>query len=123
MLALDAAQIGGELALQLQIVRLAAEMAEQHVFGWDGGVGLQLEAPMAVVPPLVQERPLRRSDAALQFVQAHRVGARERHGFPELQISLHQAALRASAAGALDAAAAALAPERIEPSIVAGRPV
>ena len=47
--ALDAAEIGGDLAPRAPGRALAAEMAEEHVFGRDGGVGLELEAPMAVV--------------------------------------------------------------------------
>ena len=48
MRALDAAQIDRDLALELGVDRLAAEVAHQHIFGRDGGVGLELEHPMAV---------------------------------------------------------------------------
>ncbi len=46
--ALDAAQIGADQPLQLQIWALATIMAQQHVFGRDGRVGLEFETPMPV---------------------------------------------------------------------------
>ncbi len=49
MLALDAAQIDADLALQLQVGRLAKIMDEQHIFRRDGGVGFQLEDPVAIL--------------------------------------------------------------------------
>ncbi len=49
VLALDAAQIDGDLGFEGGIDRLAAEMPQQHVFGWDGGIGLELEHPVAVI--------------------------------------------------------------------------
>ena len=56
MLALDAAQIDADLALQLEVVRLAEIVAQQDVFRRDGGVGLQLEDPVAVVALLAHQR-------------------------------------------------------------------
>ena len=46
--ALRPPQIDRDLALQLGIDRLAEIVAQQHVFGGNGGVGLELEAPVAV---------------------------------------------------------------------------
>ena len=46
--ALDAAQIGGDLGFQRGVDPLAEIVAQQHVFGRDGGVGLELEYPVAV---------------------------------------------------------------------------
>jgi hypothetical protein len=47
ILALDLAQVAGEPLLHLW-VDLAQEMLQQDVLGRDGGVGLQLESPVAV---------------------------------------------------------------------------
>ena len=60
MVALDAPQIDGDQALELEIGLLAAEMAEQHVFGRDGRVGLELEAPVAVLALRGEQRLRRR---------------------------------------------------------------
>ena len=49
MFALDATQIGGDLAFEFSIDLLAQMMAQQHVFGRDRRVGLQFEEPVAVV--------------------------------------------------------------------------
>ena len=46
--ALDAAQIDRDFLFKLGINRLAEVMPQQHVFGGNGGVGLELEHPMAV---------------------------------------------------------------------------
>ena len=46
--ALDAAQIDGDLGFERGIDRLAEIVPQQHVFGRNGGVGLELEQPMAV---------------------------------------------------------------------------
>ena len=56
MVALDAAQIDADLALQLEVIRLAEIVAQQDVLGRDGRVGLQLEDPVAVVALLAQQR-------------------------------------------------------------------
>jgi hypothetical protein len=56
MLALDAAQVARDLGLEREVLRFAAEMAEQHVFGGDGGVGFELETPVAVWTAFPEER-------------------------------------------------------------------
>ncbi len=43
MRALDAAQIDADLGFERGIDRLAEIMTQQHIFGRNGGVGLQLE--------------------------------------------------------------------------------
>ena len=48
MLALDRPQVADDLGLEHGIVRLAQEMAQQDIFGGNGGVGFELERPMAV---------------------------------------------------------------------------
>jgi hypothetical protein len=48
MLALDRPQVADDLGLEHRIVGFAQEMAQQDVFRRNGGVGLQLERPMAV---------------------------------------------------------------------------
>ncbi len=58
--ALDAAQIDGDLGFERGIDRLAQIVPQQHVFGRDGGVGLELEHPMAV-GALAREQRLRRA--------------------------------------------------------------
>src|ERR1041385_8335852 len=50
-----AARIDADLAFQFQIGRLAQIMHQQHIFRWNGGVGLQLIDPMAVGPLLRQD--------------------------------------------------------------------
>ncbi len=65
VLALDAAQIDGDLRLELGIDRLGQIVSQQHVFGRDRGVGLQLEHPVAVRALQGQQRAGRRLDTAL----------------------------------------------------------
>ncbi len=70
MLALAAAQINGDLAFELGVHRLGAEMAHQHIFGRDRGVGLELEAPMAVRLAVRQQGALGALNARLQRLGA-----------------------------------------------------
>ena len=64
--ALDAAQIDRDLAFELGVDRLAAEVAHQHVFGRNGGVGLELEHPMPVRLLAVEQRAGGPLNAVLQ---------------------------------------------------------
>src|SRR6185312_14776403 len=48
LVALDAAEIDADLALQLRIDRLAAIMPQQDVFGRNSGIGFQFVAPVAI---------------------------------------------------------------------------
>ena len=66
MRALDAAQIDGDFWLQRGIDRLAEIMAQQHIFGRNGGVGFQLEQPMAVGALRRQQRLRRRIDMPVE---------------------------------------------------------
>ena len=59
MVALDAAQIDGDFGLELGVDRLAEIMAQQHIFGRDGRVGLELEHPVAVALPCACSRAVR----------------------------------------------------------------
>ena len=114
VLALDAAQVDADLALQLQVFRLAQVVVEQHVFGRDGGVGLQLEHPVPVRPLQPQQaiawrgprRPSRTSSVGGRVMGA----ASSMGGFSTGELWL-------------SAKSAARKPERSAPSMVAGRPV
>ena len=56
VIALDPAQIDSDQALKLEVGRLAAEVPEQDIFGGNGRVGLEFEAPVAVLSLLGQQR-------------------------------------------------------------------
>ena len=71
---LSAAQIGRRLVLHLQIA-LAEEVFHQDVFGRDGGVRLEIEGEVAVVPLLVEQRLRAAGDGVLELA-----GARKRSG-------------------------------------------
>ena len=71
--ALHAAQIVGDLGFELGVDGLGEIVAQQHVFGRDGAVGLELEHPVAVGLPIAEQRlasprrcsaPARRVDCA-----------------------------------------------------------
>ncbi len=66
MRALDPAQIVGDLAFQHAVDRLAQIVAQQHVFRRDGAVGFELEHPMSVGLPQIQQRTRGSADARLQ---------------------------------------------------------
>ncbi len=66
MRALDAAQIDADLALELGVDRLGEVMPHQHVFGRDGGVGLELEDPVAVRLLPLEQRAGRGLDVLFQ---------------------------------------------------------
>ena len=114
--ALDAAQIDGDLALELGVDRLAEIVPQQHVFGRNGGVGLELEHPMAVgllprrAAPSVAA-PMARSSASSAIRLA--VGVAWCQCIVVSESVVYFAAKRRRPA----------LPERIAPSIVAGRPV
>src|SRR5262245_1910484 len=100
MLALRAAQIDGDFPLQLRVGRDAEIMLEQHVFGWDRRVGFELEHPM---PVRLLAREQRVGGGFDRFVESGCV-----------HISDHYSRINKSAARL---------PDRMAPSIVAGRPV
>ena len=93
MIALDSPEIDGDQALEFEIGLLAAKMPEQHVFGRDRRVGLELEAPMAVVTLLGEQRLRRAGNVALQRL-------RRRRGFRMVQGDVHGEMLRARGFGA-----------------------
>ena len=72
MRALDRAQIHGDLALQVR-VHAVEEMLQQHVFGRDGGVGLELEHPVPVRLLPAQQSVARAVDSVRKL--ARRCGA------------------------------------------------
>jgi hypothetical protein len=76
VIALDAAQIDRDLSLQLGIERLAEIVPQQHVFGGNGGVGLELEHPMAVRALLRQQRLRAFLDLLLERIDIHARGIR-----------------------------------------------
>ena len=57
--ALDAAQIDRDLRFERRVDRLAEIVPQQHILGRNGGIGLELEHPMAI-GPLAGEQSLRR---------------------------------------------------------------
>src|SRR5208282_589120 len=116
VVALDAAQIDGDLGLKRRVHRLAEVMPQQHVFGGNGRVGLELEHPVAV-RPLLREQRL----PCLLDVPFETIAERTRDRL-----------LRRRLEGLFDGVfhhcnfamiSAARLPDRIAPSMVAGRPV
>src|SRR5260370_22979153 len=71
--ALRALEVGGDLRLDAERVALAEVMLQQHVFGRNGGVGFELEQPMAVRPLQVEERSRGALDRALERGLARRL--------------------------------------------------
>jgi len=63
---LDATQIDGDFLFERGIDRFAQIMPQQHVFGRDRRVGLELEHPMAVLTLLRQQRSGRAVDGPLE---------------------------------------------------------
>ncbi len=59
MVPLDSPKIDGDQALEFEIGLLAAKVSQEHIFGRDRRVGLELETPMAVLV-LAREQRLRR---------------------------------------------------------------
>ena len=66
MIALNAAKVDGDEALELKIGRFAAEVPQEHIFGRDRRVGLELEAPMAIRVLTGEQRLRRARDVTLQ---------------------------------------------------------
>src|SRR5208337_1680823 len=119
VLALDAAKIRGDAALEPDIPLLAAEMAQKHIFRRDRRVGFELERPMAVFALPRMQRLRGSPDAALHSVE-------EGLFLRKLGDKGHARAAPVKAFGraaALSARDAASRPDRTAPSIVAGRPV
>src|SRR5215469_150332 len=139
MLALDRAQIDGKLALQI-VVDLAEIMLQQHVLGRDGGVGFELVAPMAVGVLVRDQRrggaidgPVERGSGRAARAGIGRGGVghqRQSSGSNDceggatlnpksLPLKEFSTALRRPA----PRIPAAVKPERMAPSSVAGKPV
>ena len=70
--ALDSPEIDGDQPLEFEIGLFAAEMPEQHVFGRDRRVGLELEAPMAVAALEGDQRLRRTGNVAIERVRRRR---------------------------------------------------
>ena len=66
MIALNAAKIDGDQALEFEIGLFAAKMPEQHIFGRDRRIGLELETPMTVLVLSGEQRFRRARDMTLQ---------------------------------------------------------
>ena len=114
MRALDAAQINGDLRFERGIDRLAEIVPQQHVFGRNGGVGLKLEYPMPV-RPLAREQGIGRGgDRVLKS------GRRVRFAVGQMVQCVGHRAYRQFIVAIKPAARS---PDRIAPSMVAGRPV
>ena len=101
VLALDAAQIGADLAFQHRIVRFAQILAQQDVLRRNRRIGLELEHPMPVGALLLDQRLYRTAYAGLEIV------------WRNVHCLVVMRAL----------SAAARSPERNAPSMVAGSPV
>ena len=140
MLALDAAQVSRDAFIELGVDR-AEIVLQEDVFGRDRRVGLKLENPMAVLMLQRQQRIDRPRDGS---VEARREGRLTGHRHILLcRHSIHHGSARwhvstgvgvcVVGAGSLSIAGArprrwctrvaAAKPERIAPSIVAGKPV
>src|SRR5580700_6159397 len=119
--ALDTTQIGADLALERAVLRLAKVMLEEDIFGRDGGVGFELEHPVAVGPLHRQQRLRRTLDDVVQSARwRSAVGLAVVESQAHLQTSIRRRLYRA---GWASAKSAARKPERSAPSMVAGRPV
>ena len=66
MVALNPAQVIGDLAFQHGVDRLAEIVPKQHIFRRDGAVGFQFEHPVPVRLPEAKQCARRRGDAGLQ---------------------------------------------------------
>ena len=85
--ALDAAQIDRDLGFERGIDRLAEIMPQQHIFGRNGGVGFELEHPMAVGALAGEQRLRRRFDVRFEHRRAARVEQSVRCTFARFSVS------------------------------------
>ena len=67
MLALDAAQIIADAGFERRIDGLAEIVPQQNIFGGNGGVGFELEQPMAVGALAGEQRVARRVDMPVEI--------------------------------------------------------
>src|ERR1700722_952790 len=116
---LNAAQIDGDLLFQRDVDRLAEIMPQQHIFGRDRRVGLELENPMAVGTLLRQQRLRAVLDLLLERIEVY---ARRVRWFCS-RWALFDHSVDHDCWDCLAMIPAARLPERIAPSMVAGRPV
>ncbi len=72
MVPLDPPQIDGDQPLELKIGLFAAKVPQEHIFGRDRRVGLELEAPMAVLVLAGEQRLRRARDVPFQSLQRRR---------------------------------------------------
>ena len=105
------AQIDADLRFQRRIDAVE-EMLQQHVFGRDGGVGLQLEHPVPVRVLLPRQRRRRRASIA-SCSSVVRRGLGRQQG-----LARHARVLRRPSS-----TSAAVRPDLMAPSIVPGNPV
>ena len=119
MIALDAAKINGDAALESDVSLLAAEMAQKHIFRRNRRVGLEFETPMAVLALPRVQRLCGARDGVLRRVE-------ENLFLRKSDAESHAAEAPAKIFGFAPMATtreAASQPDRTAPSIVAGRPV
>ena len=103
MLALCGTQIHADLVLEIGVDPVQ-EVLQQHILRWDCGIRFEFEHPMPVRPlPAQQRRPRAFHGTAQRFVA--QIGRRYCIGH------------------SLKSMSAARRPDRIAPSIVAGKPV
>ena len=69
---LDSPKIDGDQALEFEIGLLAAKVSQEHIFGRDRRVGLELEAPMAVLVLAGEQRLRRPRNVTLQRFRRRR---------------------------------------------------
>ena len=72
MVPLDPPEIDGDQPLEFEIGLFAAKVPQEHVFGRDRRVGLELEAPMAVLVLAREQRIRRARDVPFQGLQRRR---------------------------------------------------
>ena len=114
MVALDAAQIDRDFGFQRRIDRFAEIMPQQHVFGRNSGVGLELEHPMAVGRCCANSASRRLFDALPRDSVRCGSAARAAPCVVRCIVFNHSSCAIMSAARL---------PDRIAPSMVAGSPV
>ena len=113
MRGLGGAQIVADLALQIGVDPVQ-KMLEQHVFGRDGRVRLKLEHPVPVGALMPPQRRAGAVDGVIHYFIAGRVRYVARH---------HPGSVGASLGHCAPSKFAAVRPDLMAPSMVAGNPV
>ena len=115
VIALDTAQIARDLLFEFEIGRFAEVMHEQHVFGGNRGVGFEFVEPVAV--------GVLRGEQRVGGLRDRRIDLGERGGRNRPVEARQGSVVHHCSIDGFISMSAAFWPERIAPSIVAGRPV